>query len=259
MRRSERLSVGDHPRIDVHLPSGGIEVREGPPGSVEVTIDASDPDLVVVSQVGDAVSIRQESRWGFRPRSIRVFATVPPRAELELVSASGDIRITGSLGPTRVRSTSGSVELDAVARLELSTTSGDLRVRRVGGDCTVSTVSGAGSIESIEGSFTGSSVSGDLRVSYVGGDLRIGTTSGNIRVERCDGGDVTLKSISGDLSLGLPTGIRVDADLSTISGRASLPDSEARATGEARRPVRLAVRTVSGDVTIRRAEGPRPN
>ena len=53
-----------------------------------------------------------------------------------------------------------------------------------------------------------------------------------------------------DVRIGLPSGIRVEADLSTVSGRASLPDPAA--AGGDRRPVRLRLKTVSGDIRVER-------
>ena len=71
------------------------------------------------------------------------------------------------------------------------------------------------------------------------------------RVGHCDGSDISVRSISGDVRLGLPSGIRVEADLSTVSGRAQLP--EPAPTGGDRRPVRLMVKTVSGDIRLERS------
>jgi DUF4097 and DUF4098 domain-containing protein YvlB len=255
MRRSERFTVGDRARVEIHIPTGTIEAREGGAGVVLIDIDSGDAEDLVVSQVGDTISVRHPERWGWRVRSARVVAVVPMGTEVELVSTSGDMRVSGSLGTARLRTTSGQIEVDTVARLELSSTSGDSRVREVLDDCTVTTVSGDCVITHVGGRLTSTHVSGDLRGSHIEGDLRVGTTSGDVRIERCDGDEVAMKTISGTLDLGLPTGIRVEADLSTLSGRATYPDAGKPApepTGP-RRTVRLAARSISGDITIRRA------
>jgi DUF4097 and DUF4098 domain-containing protein YvlB len=255
MRRSERFTVGDRARLEVTVPAGSIEVRQSGPGVIELDIDASDNDDVHVSQVGDTVSVRQEAKWGFRSRNAKVVALVPEGTEIELGSTSGDLRATGVFGSARLRTASGHVEVDRVSRLELSATSGDARIHHVGEDCHITTVSGDCVIGHVGGRLTTTHVSGDLRVAYVGGDLRVGTTSGDVRVERCDGDDVALKTISGTLDLGLPSGIRVDADLQTLSGRASYPDAGKPAPHDGpRRPVRLTARSISGDITVRRAK-----
>ena len=53
--------------------------------------------------------------------------------------------------------------------------------------------------------------------------MTIGTTSGDVRIDRADGSSIGVKCISGDVTLGLPAGIRVEPDISTLSGRTSLP------------------------------------
>lgn len=253
MRRSERFEIGERARLDVRLPSGLVDVRTGAAGTIEVVVEASDPESFDIARVGDTVSVRPPSRWGLRGRTT-VAVVVPDGTEVELSTTSADVRMGGSLGPVRVRTTSGDVEIDAVARLELGTTSGDARVGTVHGDASITTVSGEARVGTVAGRVQGSAVSGDLRIAHVGGDVRFGTTSGDVRIERCDGSDIALKSISGDLVLGLPTGISVEADLSTTSGRATLPVPAPPSAGEEpRRPVRLALRSVSGDLTIQRA------
>jgi DUF4097 and DUF4098 domain-containing protein YvlB len=123
----------------------------------------------------------------------------------------------------------------------------------VGDDSRLSAVSGDYSGRSVGGRFHASTASGDIRVGHVGGDVEVATTSGDIRIERCDGDDITARSVSGDVSVGLPTGIRVDADLSTLSGRTTLPEPTPSSADEPRRPVRLRLRSVSGDLRVERA------
>jgi len=90
-----------------------------------------------------------------------------------------------------------------------------------------------------------------LRADRIEGDLKVGTTSGSTHIGHCGGSEIVIRSISGDVRLGLPTGIRVDADIATVSGRAHLP--EPSPTPGERRPVRLKLKTVSGDIRIERS------
>ena len=80
----------------------------------------------------------------------------------------------------------------------------------------------------------------------------VGSTSGDVRVNRCCGSDIAVRSISGDVRVGLPSGIRVEAEISTLSGRASLPEPAPSSDQGDRRPVRLHLKTVSGDIRVER-------
>jgi hypothetical protein len=60
--------------------------------------------------------------------------------------------------------------------------------------------------------------------------------------------------VSGDIAIGLPGGIRVEPDISTLSGRTKLPSRPPAATTEPRRPVRVRLRSVSGNITIERVD-----
>jgi DUF4097 and DUF4098 domain-containing protein YvlB len=97
--------------------------------------------------------------------------------------------------------------------------------------------------------------SGDVRADTVTDDLAAGTASGDVRIGRCDGSDINVKSVSGDIHIGLPTGIRVEPDISSLSGSTRLPPPAKNAPDGPRRAVRLRLRTVSGDITIERITG----
>jgi Toastrack DUF4097 len=252
VRRHERFEVGDRPRVEVHVPAGSVEVRAGAPAVIEITIDAAEPGDFEVDQVGDTVSVRQASRWRTRSRSVRVTAIVPSGTDAEVTSGSAGVHLVGDLGVCRVRTASGNTEVDLVARLDASTASGDVRIGEVTGDANLNTASGDCTIGTVEGRLSVSTASGDLRADFVGGDLNAGTASGSVRIRRCDGGEVAVKTVSGDIAVGLPSGIRVEAEINTLSGRMRLPDPATGDPAVARRPVRLRLRSVSGNIRVER-------
>jgi hypothetical protein len=237
------------------VPAGSVEVRVGEASAVEITIDASHPDDFEVDHVGDSVSVRPTSRWRTRSRTVRVTAVVPPATDVEITSGSADAHLFGALGASRVRTASGDVEVEQVARLEASTASGDVRLTGATGDVSITTASGDCAVGAVGGRLSASTASGDVRADLVRGAVQVGTASGDVRVARCDGDDVAIKTVSGDVTVGLPTGIRVEADINTLSGRTRLPEPPGADAEPAapRRPVRLRVRSVSGDIRIERA------
>ena len=134
----------------------------------------------------------------------------------------------------------------------------------------VTTASGEFSCGEIDGDATVSSVSGDCTMRRVGGRLdatvhvrrranRSVRRGSRDRLDqwRCAHRsmrrpDIAIRSISGDVRVGLPTGIRVEAEISTLSGRATLPEPVPAADAGDRRAVRLQLKSVSGDIRVER-------
>src|SRR4051794_17830534 len=254
MIRNERWEVGERVSIDLRVPVGTVEVCADKPGEVSLMIDASDVDDFEIFKTGDRISVRHPSRWGKRGRHSRVVALVPPGSDLELSSASGDMRVTGRFGTVRLHTASGGMVMGDAGRLDVTTASGELTCGEGDGEATVSSVSGEVSIRRVGGGLEVTITSGDLRVDQCDGDVTINSTSGDVRVGRCCGNEITVRSISGDVRVGLPSGIRVEAEISTLSGRASIPEPAPTSSQPAadRRPVRLQLKTVSGDIRVER-------
>jgi DUF4097 and DUF4098 domain-containing protein YvlB len=255
-RAHHRFTVGDRARLEVEIAAGDVKVRTAPHDAVVLTIDTADPSQVEIIQVGDSISVRHLGRWG-RKRHVVVVAEVPEGADIRIITVSADVRLDGRLGATQARTVSGNIGIERIDRGNLDSTSGDLHLTTSDGALNVSTVSGNVSVGQIRGRLTASLTSGDLRVDLVDGDVEVSTMSGDVAIGRCDGDSLSVKSVSGDLAIGLPSGIRVEPDISTLSGSTSLPkpskDSFGAGFGETRRRVRLRLRTVSGDIRLLRA------
>ena len=92
--------------------------------------------------------------------------------------------------------------------------------------------------------------SGDLRVREVAGDVTLTTASGDLVVDRMLRGALNAKNASGDIVVGVPAGIPVWTDVSTVSGsvRSSLQGAGEPAEGQ--EFVELRAKTVSGDISL---------
>lgn len=249
VQRHHAFSTDGPIRLVVDNASGRIEVRAGARAGVDITVDAIDPDGVDVMQLGDVIEVRRRTRRG----RVTVVALVPESSHVEIVTASADVRLVGVLSSVRTRSSSGDIDVEHADSLDAAASSGDIRVATVTGDVNASTSSGDVSVRRIGGRFQASLSSGDVRADHVVGDLEVASTSGDIDVRRCDGVDLTLRCVSGDITLGLPSGIRVEPDLATISGTTKLPPPATTLAATDRRRVRLRIKTISGDITIVRA------
>ncbi len=229
-----------------------MQARAGAAGEVAVTVDANHAEQFDVSQLGDTISVRPPSGWLSRGGKAHVSVVVPIRTDMTVNVSTAEVNLRGELGALRVRSASSDVAIDGAGRVEAHSASGDLRIGAAG-DVHASTASGDIHLGTVGGALTASSASGDVTAERVGGNVEVGTTSGDVRLKRCDGDDIGVKTVSGDITIGLPSGIRVVPDISTLSGSTSLPKGPVAAADVVRRTVRLRARSVSGDVRVERA------
>ncbi len=93
--------------------------------------------------------------------------------------------------------------------------------------------------------------SGDVVVDEADGNSEIKTASGNVRVSRFTGAGLSVKTVSGDFTVGIPTGTELGFEADTMSGRVVLPDP-APAEQPVERSARLNFKSVSGDLRVRR-------
>lgn len=252
MPRSEEFEVTAPARLEVQIPAGEVVVRSGRAGAISITVDSSGDD-VEIARFGSTVTVEYRRPSRFRGRAVRLVAEVPDGTDVEAGTASARIRLHGSLGAVRLKTASGDVEVASADRIDVSTVSGSLRVDSVGADAACRSVSGSCRVARVGGRWSASSTSGNLRSDRVGGDVDVVTTSGDVRIDRCEGDDVNIRSVSGNIRVGLPTGIKVDADISTYTGRTVLPDPVPAPSDAPRRQVRLRLQSVSGDLLVERA------
>ena len=178
---------------------------------------------------------------------------MPTGTDVNIKGASVDVSSQGALGTLRVRSVSGDVRADDLVRAEVSIASGDTRLELVRNDATVKATSGDVFVRAVGGRLIATLASGDIQADDVAGDAEVETASGDVTIRRCTGSAVTVRTVSGDIRLGLPAGIRVDPEISTMSGKVTLPEPPSTAADDQRRSVRIRLRSVSGDIRIERA------
>jgi DUF4097 and DUF4098 domain-containing protein YvlB len=188
---------------------------------------------------------------------------IGPRGRFSLRQASGDILIRGVEGDTvRVKSLDDKplsetfdIELgddrvevhhhggfDIGMRLFSRGSGADLRVEVPHG-ATVSVETGSADIDAsdLSGSKSFRSASGEVTLNRLAGAVEVETVSGEIEVDGSAPLDMALKSVSGDVSVRVPSARRLD--LGTTSGDIRL-DAELAGNGP------FAIRSISGDATI---------
>ena len=253
MRHDQSFAVGPHVVLDIELHGGSVLLTAGQSGTVSVAVDGSTPDTLDITQIGDSIVIRATRR----SRSARLVVDVPVGTDVSVKGASVDVVARGALGALRVRSASGDVRADDVVRADVTLASGDTRLEVVRDGADFRATSGDITLGSVGGHLSASLASGDIQVEELGGDGDVETSSGDVTIRRYSGASVAIRTVSGDVRVGLPSGIRVDPEISTMSGKVSLPTTPttlgAGASSVERRGVKVRLRTVSGDIRIERA------
>jgi DUF4097 and DUF4098 domain-containing protein YvlB len=175
----------------------------------------------------------------------------------------------GRIGQSMVRSGSGDVELEDVeAELVVETGSGDVHADRVAGDLRVKSGSGDVAVDRIDGTATISTGSGDVMVETAGdslqvksgsGDLQVrealndvalSTASGDLLIDRMHRGQLAAKNVSGDIRVGIPAGIPVWTDITSMTGSVRSNLEGAGEPEEGQDYIELRAKTVSGDVYL---------
>jgi hypothetical protein len=212
---------------------------------------------------GHEVAVDVPKRWGFakaREAGVGVRIRCPHGADLDLTSDAADLDARGRVGAVRAKSASGDLSLQVVqGALDASTASGDVVAGEVLGAAKVKTASGDVEVKRVCGELSAGLVSGDLNVGEALAAVRVTTVSGDVRVDAAGGGDVDLKSVSGDVEIGMCSGLRLWIDASSVSGTmtSELELTETPPADDAPL-VELRAKSVSGDLRIRRASATAP-
>ena len=275
-------------RLYVDNQVGLVVVTARTAGTTVVSLEADTPEaeeLVERATVacrpgrgGHVVAVKVPHLHGLhylRRGEVTVRVEVPERGQVTVVTASADIEINGPVGEADVKTGSGDISTDDVAAgVTAKTASGNIVMGRVGGDIRAQTASGDLRCSSVAGAADFSSASGDLELGAAGSRVEVKATSGNVRLgELARGarvinvsgsvrvlalgeGTLHVRSVSGDVAVGVAKDVELHVDVETVSGsvHSDIPLSEAPAPG--RRPetrVDLSVRSVSGNVEIGRA------
>jgi DUF4097 and DUF4098 domain-containing protein YvlB len=262
-----------HPvSLFVEIGSGGVTLHTEDTDETTVDVDGKNADAVVVEQRGDEiVVVARQGRGGFFGSSgdLDVHVSMPHASRVATKLGSADLRAAGRLGQSMIRSGSGDIQVEQVdADLAVETGSGDVEVERVTGDLRVKSGSGDVSVQRIDGSASVSTGSGDVEVETAGGpvevksgsgdlrvreahrDVALSTASGDLLVDRMHRGQLAAKNVSGDITVGIPGGIPVWTDITSMTGTVRSTLEGAGEPDEGQDYIELRAKTVSGDVYL---------
>jgi len=244
-------------------------------GSIEVIAEDRDTATVEVAPYSDnaacreaAADTRVEMRngrlvietpdlGGFiirRSPKVRVDIRVPLDSTLDVRVASADLTGHGRFAEVTMKSASGDAYLEHVTgQVVITTASGDVRLGQVEGSVKFNGASGNLTAQTVRGEVTVHAASGDVEIEQADSSVLATTASGDVRLGSARRGIIKVKSASGDVWVGVPAGTGVWLDLTTMSGntRSDL-STPAPTAGTGTADLTLEVRTMSGDIDIRR-------
>jgi hypothetical protein len=253
--RTEVFST-DVLKLRIKLPAGRVRVETAETPETRVELDGPHEDEAVIELRGNEVVVEVERKGLFsRGRDHQLAILAPPGVAVDVVTASADVEGSGRFLSLNAKTASGDLAVqDVDVEAKVKAASGDVIVQSVGGELEVSTASGDVIVKRIAGAGSIRSASGDVVVSEAERDLRVQTASGDIRIGSVAEGDVSLQSASGDIEVGIRRGTKLWVDATSMSGdmASELDIGDEPPAGEGPL-VELRARSMSGDVTIKRA------
>jgi DUF4097 and DUF4098 domain-containing protein YvlB len=263
-----------HEPVDlyVEIGKGTVEITATETTESRVDIAGRDADQVEVEQSGKRISVvapRQRAGFFGGDSKLDVTITVPLKSDLSVRTGSADVTVAGTVGTTQIKTGSGDVRTDdlagpalvetgsgdvdiqvANAELRVKSGSGTVRVRHAESAVAASTGSGDVEIGTSNGPAAVKTGSGDLKVVDANTDVSLVTGSGDLLVGTAHRGRFTMKGASGDVHIGIPAGLPVWTDISTLSGAIRSNLESAGEPAEGADHVELRAKTVSGDIIL---------
>jgi hypothetical protein len=269
--------------LAIHLPVGAIEVLASDRADTVVTVSPTNPAKAVDRRGAEETKVEFDGQrltiTGPKPRfsiigpteSVDVLVELPAGSRLTAEISVGAVRTVGRLGATRIKASTGAVEVD---------TTGDLWLRASHGNATVATAEGATEITADHGQIRVGTVTGDtilkashgsIMVGESGGDLdaklsygdleitkalasvSAKTAYGSIQLREVSSGSIQVESGYGQVTIGVRPGVPAWLDLSSKEGRVRNALDGDRAPDDSEQTVAIRARTQYGDITIRRA------
>jgi hypothetical protein len=217
-----------------------------------VTVEMHGQTLLVTGPRQDGLA-DLIGRWRRDRDEIDAVIEVPTGTAIKISAASEDVTITGRCGDTDLATTAGRISLDTVdGNLRLRYGSANSRIGVVTGSAELGAAGGSAHFGEVGGPLECKLGSGELIVDVVRGELRLRAGSGSARIGAVYA-NADLAFGSGPISIGLPTGVTAQVDITSGTGEVHSDLPVEQAPDPAARAIRVRARTGSGGVRILRA------
>jgi hypothetical protein len=262
---------------------GAIEIVAGDRSDTVVTVSPTNPDKPVDRRGAEETKVDFDGQrltvTGPKPRfnfigpteSVDLKVELPAGSRLTAEIAVGGVRTLGRLGPTRVKASTGGVDIDTTGDLWLraghgnaivGTADGGAEITADHGQIKVGTIAGDAILKSSHGSIFIAEVGGDVEAKLSYGDIEITralasvaakTAYGTVRLLEVSSGSIQLDSGFGEVTVGVRAGVPAWLDLSSKEGRVRNELDADRAPESSQTTVAVRARTQFGNINVRRA------
>jgi DUF4097 and DUF4098 domain-containing protein YvlB len=269
--------------LAINLQVGEIVIVAGDRTDTVVTVSATSPNKAVDRRGAEETRVDFDGQRltisGPKPRlswfgptdSVDVRVEVPTGSRFTAEIAAGTLHTAGRLGATRIKSSTGTVDLDSTGDLwlraghgnvTLAAAHGGIEITADHGQIRVGTVAQDAVLKASHGSITVGEAGGDVDAKLSYGDLEISsalasvtakTAYGSIQLGEVSSGSVQLDSGFGQVGIGVRPGIPAWLDLSSKEGRVRNELDGDSAPDPSEPTVAVRARTGFGNITIQRA------
>ncbi|MET4636792.1 DUF4097 family beta strand repeat-containing protein [Mycetocola sp. 2940] len=269
--------------LAISLPVGSIDVLAGDRNDTVVTVSPTNPAKAVDRRGAEETRVDFDGQrltiTGPKPRiswigpteSVDLRVELPAGSRLTAESSVGSLRAVGRLGATRIKASTGAIDVEATGDLWLraghgtatvGVADGAVEITADHGQIRIGTVTGDAALKSSYGSIRIDECGGDLEAKLSYGDLEVTkalasvtakTAYGSIQVREVSSGSIQLESGFGGISIGVRPGTPAWLDLSSREGRVRNELDGDRAPEAAEQTVAVRARTSYGDITISHA------
>lgn len=266
--------------LAINLAVGAIDVVASDRGDAVVTVSPTNPDRASDRRGAEETTVDFDGQRlvvkGAKPRiavfgptdSVDLRVELPTGSRLTAELAVGNLRTTGQLGATRIKASTGQVQLDSTGDLWVRASHGNAEVKEVNGSAEITADHGQIRIDAVTGDTTLKASHGSVRIGRIDGDLEAKLSYGDLEIERAlasvtaktaygriaidevSAGSIDIESGYGQLAVGVLPGVPAWLDLSSREGRvrSSLETDSAPQGSEG--SVAVRARTSFGDISV---------